>query len=199
MAVVFDPILGKLRKSDAGGGVSDGNKGDVVVSGSGTVWTVNTSSDTVAGKVELATIAETSAGTDATRAVTPDGLAGSVYGTQVIEVSLNGPAVLTTNDKAYYRVPSKINGWNLVSVAAMVQTASTSGTPTFTIKRGATSMLTTDLTIDANETDSSTAAVPAVIDTANDDVSTGQQIEVACTVAGTGVLYAVVELQFMAP
>lgn len=36
-------------------------------------------SDTVAGKVELATTAETTAGTDTTRAVTPAGLAGSVH------------------------------------------------------------------------------------------------------------------------
>jgi hypothetical protein len=36
-------------------GVADGDKGDVVVSGSGTVWTVEAASATVAGKVELAT------------------------------------------------------------------------------------------------------------------------------------------------
>ena len=35
---------------------------------------VSSASDTKAGKVELATIAETTTGTDATRAVTPDGL-----------------------------------------------------------------------------------------------------------------------------
>ena len=35
---------------------------------------VAAASDTVAGKVELATIAETTTGTDATRSVTPDGL-----------------------------------------------------------------------------------------------------------------------------
>lgn len=40
---------------------------------------VPNASDTVAGKVELATTAETTTGTDATRAVTPAGLAGSVW------------------------------------------------------------------------------------------------------------------------
>lgn len=40
------------------------------------LFTVDAASDTVAGKVELATIAETTTGTDATRAVTPAGLHG---------------------------------------------------------------------------------------------------------------------------
>jgi hypothetical protein len=39
-------------------------------------------------------------------------------------------------------------------------------------------MLSTNLTIDSNENKSSTAAAAAVIDTANDDVSTGQVIRV---------------------
>jgi hypothetical protein len=55
-------------------GVADGDKGDVVVSSGGTVWTVEAASAILAGKVELATTAETETGTDATRAVTPDGL-----------------------------------------------------------------------------------------------------------------------------
>lgn len=54
-----------------GGGVSDGDKGDVVVSSSGTVWTVDSSSESQAGKIELATQSETNTGTDDARAVTP--------------------------------------------------------------------------------------------------------------------------------
>ena len=114
-------------------------------------------------------------------------------------VPINGSTALTTSDKGYFRVPTSMNGMNLIAVSAMCQTASSSGTPTFTIKRGSTNMLSTNLTIDANETDSSTAVTPAVIDTANDDVSTGQQIEVACSVAGTGTLYAGVSLTFQLP
>lgn len=45
-------------------------------------------SDTVAGVVELATIAETDTGTDATRAVTPDGLQGSVRNIRYLVFSL---------------------------------------------------------------------------------------------------------------
>lgn len=172
--------------------------GDATMDTAGAV-TVASASTTASGKVEIATAAETTTGTDATRAVSPDGLAGSDYGKRVVQVALNGSTALTTSDKGYFRVPSVMSGYNLVAVAAMVQTASSSGTPTFTVKRGATNMLTTNLTIDASETDSSTAATAAVIDTSNDDVSTGQQIEVACSVAGTGTLWAVVELTFQLP
>lgn len=119
--------------------------------------------------------------------------------TQVVQIALNGSTALTTSDKAYFRIPAKLNGWNLTSVAAMCQTASSSGNPTFTIKKGATSMLSTNLTIDSGETDSSTSATPAVINTSQDDVTTGLQIEVACTVAGTGTLWTVVELVFTRP
>ena len=119
--------------------------------------------------------------------------------TQTVQILLNDSTALTTAAKAYFRIPSPLNAANLVAVAAMCKVASSSGIPTFTIKKGATSMLSTNLTIDANEYDSSTAVTPAVIDTAQDDVTTGTQIEVACTVAGTGTTYAVVELQFRLP
>ena len=43
-------------------------------------------SETVAGKVELATIAEVNTGTDAVRAVTPDALAGSNLGEKAASI-----------------------------------------------------------------------------------------------------------------
>jgi hypothetical protein len=162
---------------------------------------VAAASDTVAGKSELATIAETSAGTDTGRTVTPDGLAGSVFGVRVVEIMLNAGTALATTDKAYFRIPACMNGMKLISVAGHNGTASSSGNPTFTVKNGATSMLSTNLTIDATEADSSTAATAAVIDTASahDVVATGNWVEVACSGAGTGTLYAVVELGFQLP
>jgi hypothetical protein len=156
-------------------------------------------SDSAAGIVELTIASEVTTGTSTSLAVTPEALSGSDYGKRVVQIALNGATAITTSDKAYFRVPSVMNGWNLVGVAAMCQTASSSGVPTFTIKNGATSMLSTNLTIDAGETDSSTAAAAAVIDTAEDDVATGNQIEVACSVAGTGTLWVVCELVFQLP
>lgn len=119
--------------------------------------------------------------------------------TRTAQVLLNGSTALATTDKAYFRIPASLNGASLTAVSAMCKVGSSSGTPTFTIKKGATAMLTTPLTIDQSETDSSTAATAAVIDNANKTVATGDQIEVAVSVSGTGVQYAVVELTFLAP
>lgn len=168
-------------------------------------------SDTATGVVELATIAETDTGTDATRAVTPDGLSGSVYGTKITAIQvIDGATTLSTGDgKAYFRIPSALNGMNLVSCGANVLTKSTSGTPTIQIARGrqanATSaftfadMLSTRITIDANEYDSKDAATAAVIDTANDDVATGDMIRIDVDVAGTGTTGLNVTLSFRTP
>lgn len=121
------------------------------------------------------------------------------YGIRMVSFELNGSTVLTTSDKGYFRVPSWMNGWNLIAVSGMCVGASSSGTPTFTLKNGVTSMLTTNITIDQGETDTSTAAAAAVIDTDHDGVATGNQIECACSVAGTGVTYSSVYATFQKP
>lgn len=162
------------------------------------------SSTTASGVVEIATAAETTTGTDATRCVSPDGLAGSEYGVGVETFQLTDPAgaALTVKDGwAYYRVPQKYNGWNLIRVCAACTTVSSSGLPTFQIANvtDAVDILSTKLTIDANETDSSTAATAAVIDTSKDDVATGDMLRIDCDVAGTGCKGVIVELSFQAP
>lgn len=178
--------------------------GDVTASQGSNATTVVSASDTVAGKVELATIAETNTGTDTARAVTPDGLAGSNYGLFIVTLQCSDPngAALTTGDgKQYWRVPAALNGFNLVSVALHVTTASTSGLPTFQIHNvtQAADMLTTKVSCDANEKDSSTATTAAVIDAGNDDVATGDELRCDCDIAGTGTKGAMVELGFQLP
>jgi hypothetical protein len=120
----------------------------------------------------------------------------STLDVKIVQLEICDNLVLSTDDKSYFRVPNIMNGWTLSSVAAMCKVASTSGIPTFAIKKGSTSMLSTNLTIDSGENDSSNALTPAVIDASSNTVATGDQIEVACPVSGTGVTYAVVELQF---
>ncbi len=163
------------------------------------------------GVVELATTAETDTGTDTTRAVTPDGLAGSVYGTKASSIQvIEAATALTTGDgKAYIRIPSALNGMDLVSCAISVFAKSTSGTPTVQLARGRqanattahafTDMLSTKLTIDANEFDSKDAAAAAVIDTSNDDVLTGDLIRIDVDVAGTGTTGLFVTMAFRTP
>ena len=60
-------------------------------------------------------------------------------------------------------------------------------------------MLSTKLTIDASEFDSIDAAAAAVIDTANDDVNTGDHIYIDIDVAGTGAKGLFVVLTFRLP
>lgn len=170
-----------------------------------TTIAADAASTTVDGIVELAIASELNTGTDATRAVTPDSLAGSNLGIRYVAVGLNGSTALTTSDKAYFRIPAALTGMNLVSVAATVGTgaagSSSSGTPTFTVKNvtDAQQMLSTSLTVDASEYTSASAVAAAVINATYDDVVTDDLIEVACTVAGTGVTYAVITCGFQLP
>ena len=161
-------------------------------------------STSAVGGMETATAAEVNTGTDAGRAVSPDSLAGSAYGTAVVTVLIsdpNGDAITTGDGKAYWRVPSTLAGFNLVAVAAQVTTVSSSGLPTVQIHNltDTADMLSTALTIDASELDSSTAATAAVINTATDDVTTGDQIRFDIDVAGTGTKGLMVEMQFRLP
>jgi hypothetical protein len=112
----------------------------------------------------------------------------------------NGSAIVVQNGLAYFRVNSVLNNKTLTAVAMAATTASTSGLPTFNINntRGPWNMLTTALTLDANEKDSSTAATAAVIDTASSHniVQTADQLRFDCTVAGTGTKGIMIELTF---
>jgi hypothetical protein len=88
----------------------------------------------------------------------------------------------------YWTIPEELDGFNLVTVGAHVYTASSSGAVTVMIhnKTDGNDMLSTAITIDANEIDSSTAATPAVINTSYDDVAEADEIRVDIDGIGTG-------------
>ncbi len=114
----------------------------------------------------------------------------------------NGSNIAIGDGQFYWRVPSTINGWNLIAAAAKVTTASGGGTAvTVQIANvtDAVDMLSTKITIDNSETDSSTAATPAVINTATDDVATADLLRVDIDAAGSGAKGLIVELQFRLP
>jgi len=113
---------------------------------------------------------------------------------QAIYIPLNGATALVAGDKAYWRVPEKYNGGKLVGVAAACKVGSTSGPVVLTAKKGATSMLSIDVTIDETETDTITSTSPGVIDTANDDLATGDFIEISVVSPGDSVTYCGFEL-----
>lgn len=165
--------------------LSDGSDADALHTHAGKSDTSHSTpggSLTVQGHLEVATVAETDTGTDAGRAVSPDGLAGSYAGMKYLGVTI---VDYTTNmaigdGKFYFHIPDILNGMDLKYVHAEVITAGTTGTCDVQIANvtQAVDMLTTKLTIDSAETGSDTAATAAVIDTANDDVATNDVLRV---------------------
>ena len=168
----------------------------------------------VAGISQLATSSETTTGTSTTKTITPSALAQSViFGRKVAVIPvIDFATALTTGDgKYYFPVPQEMNGMNLVAVSAQVNTVSSSGLVTVAFDRCAVvatgnmcsgtvvDMMTTNLTIDANENKSSTAATAAVINTSNDDLATDQVIRINIDGAGTGTLGLTVTLEAQLP
>ena len=124
----------------------------------------------------------------------------------VVELPIgSATASLATGDgQAFFRVPSELNGMNLTGVAAQVYVAGTTNTLDVQIHRTRsatpTDMLSTKITIDSTEVDTSTAAAAAVIDTGNDDVATGDLIAIDIdAVHSTPAKGLIVEMRFELP
>jgi len=154
----------------------------IVESGGAAGASVPDASTTVKGIVELADSSEVDGGSDASRAITPDALAGSNLGARLIQVSAlpAGAPAQTGDSLARFVIPGEMAGYDLVSVAAGVDTAGTTGTIDIQVRNvsQAADMLSTVMTIDSGENSTATAATPAVIDTANDDVAGGDLIAI---------------------
>jgi len=106
---------------------------------------------------------------------------------------------LLTGDLLTFCIPSDFNGMNLIDADAYVTTVSSSGLPTVQIvnaTQGSVNMLTTPITIDVGEKTSYTAVTPPVIDTANDDVATGDLVTITVPTNGTGAKGLGVILRF---
>ncbi len=139
--------------------------------------------------------------------VSASGLAHSNYGKRTVVVPLNTSASLSGNEINYVRIPSTMNGWVLVDAQASCSGSSYSGSPAFSVQKlgisdavsSASSMLSTNITIDEGEFDSSTAKVAPVISTTASSVFTGTRIRVICpsgSSSGSSVTYAQVSLTF---
>lgn len=151
----------------------------------------------------LATLAEVNAGTDAVKVITPDILAGSIFGEKRIylKVIADDTALTTGDGKMYVTMPDSLNGMNLVDADGAIYTVSSSGLPTVQIYNAtkAVDMLSTLITIDVNEKTSYTAETQPVIDTTKDDVATGDQLRIDCDIAGTGTKGLDILLTFRRP
>lgn len=170
--------------------------------------TYRSASTTVSGAIEVATSAETNTGTDATRAVSPDGLAGSNLGIRYYGIPVFAPTdtVSTGDGKAYFHIPPALNGMDLVYVHGFNVTAGTgTGSDTSSVMihnlTDTADMLSVVLTIDEDETGSDTAAASYTIDTANDDVATNDtlRIDVDSVTPTTAPKGLVITLGFQLP
>lgn len=125
--------------------------------------------------------------------------------TRSASVMLNGAeagsAPLTTGDsKAVLRVPDDLDGLELTGVAGCAVVPSSAGAITVQVRRVragvSADMLTTPLTIDEGEVDSTTAVSQPVINTSNDDLLEADQIHIDVDAAGDGALGVIVTLKF---
>lgn len=89
--------------------------------------------------------------------------------------------ITTGTAKVTWRMPFAML---VTAVRGGLSAASTSGIPTFDINEGGTTILSTKLTIDANEKTSTTAATAAVISDAN--LADDAEMTIDIDVAGTG-------------
>lgn len=164
-------VTGVLPAANGGTGVA--NSGTITVSGN---TTIGSSTHTVA----FATSGNTSvtlptSGTLAT--TTGAGLPVEIG----VALSDETTAITTGTAKITIRMP---HAMTLIAVRANVNTVSSSGTPTVDINENGSTILSTKLTIDANEKTSTTAATAAVI--SDSALADDAEITFDIDVAGTG-------------
>jgi hypothetical protein len=133
-----------------------------------------------------AAAARTNLGVDAAGTNVPKATFPVVLG---FAISDETTAITTGAAKLTARAPF---AFTLTAVRASLTTASSSGIPTFDINEGGTTVLSTKLTIDANEKTSTTAATPAVI--SDSAIADDAELTFDIDVAGTGAAGAKVWL-----
>lgn len=153
----------------------------------GTALTIATAAVTLAKMADLATarmIGRTTAGTGVPEALDAD----AVYAFLkpkipcIFTIAIGDETTaITTGTKVTFRMPFAMT---VTAVRASLTTASSSGIPTFDINEAGTSILSTKLTVDANERTSTTAATAAVISDAS--LADDAEMTIDVDVAGTG-------------
>ncbi len=142
------------------------------------------SASAASASASAAAASETNAAASATAA------ASSAKTVFMVALGDETTAITTGTAKVTFRMPFALT---LTAVRASLTTASTSGVPTIDINEDGTSILSTKLTIDANEKTSETAATAAVIsDTVlADDAEMTIDIDVAGTNAAGAKIYLI--------
>jgi len=151
-----------------------------------------TSLDAAADKLSFY---DTSSATE--RAILPENISVFVERTVVIKCVADTIAPTTGNGITHFVIPSTMDGKNLSSAQAHVYTAGTGSTTTVQLHNltDGQDMLSTAITIDASEKDSSTAATPSVTGSYT-GVSTADVIRIDVDVVATNTLGLEVRMVF---
>ena len=133
-----------------------------------------------------------------TRAILPENILPYVERTVIMKCVADGVAPATGNGITHFVIPSTMDGKNLFSAQAHVYTVGTGGSITNVQLNNSTTgndMLSTPITIDLTESDSSTAATPSVVGS-NNGVSTGDVIRIDVDAVATNTLGLEVRMVF---
>jgi len=105
-----------------------------------------------------------------------------------VKVLDEATALAVGNGKLVFCIPTKLNGMLLKTANAFISTTSSSGDVAVQVRNitKAVDMLSTTIGITATDYSSYESATPGVVDTAHDDVSTGDLIAIDIDGAGTG-------------
>ena len=136
--------------------------------------------------------------TGTTRSILPKNVETFAQRTVVIKCVADGIAPFTGDGITHFVVPSTLNGKNLYTAQAHVYTAGSGGSITNVQIHNITTgydMLSTPITIDLNEKDSSTAATPSVIGS-NNGVSTADVLRIDVDAVATNTLGLEVRMVF---
>ena len=138
------------------------------------------------------------ASTATTRSILLNAVQQFVERTLIVKCVADGIGPAVGDGITHVVIPSSLNGKNLSSANAHVYTVGTGGSITNVQIHNITTgynMLSTPITIDLNEKDSSTAATPPVIGGQN-DVSTGDVIRIDVDAVATNTLGLEVRMVF---
>jgi len=142
---------------------------------------------------------EINTGTDNDKYITPDALAGSNFGTKTVQQYCVewGTELAVKDGVGYIEIPAECNGMNLISARARVGTAGTTNASTFDIYNvtDSTSMLSSAISIASGATSGT-----GTVDTAHDDVATGDIIRIDCdSISTTPPKGLIITLAFRLP
>ena len=136
--------------------------------------------------------------TGTTRAILPENVAPFVERTMIVKCVADGIGPSTGNGITHVTIPSTLNDKKLNNAEAHVYTVGTGGSITNIQLNNSTTgydMLSTPITIDLNENDSSTAATPHVVGVYR-TVSTGDVIRIDVDAVATNTLGLEIRMVF---